>query len=171
MGRQNLNKEIHTSDIKIEQKGAIVDEVLDRTDLVRADEDVVRRIADDLAFNQQPVTIRITKAAEKNAPDSYFCAVNGHNPEYLKDGKWRTLPVPYVPVNTVITLKRMYVEVLARAKVDTITTEHDQIGQNQSEYIRNRIDRNTSSVAAMSIIKDADPRGQPWIEEILRRNF
>lgn len=167
MGRRQVN----TAEIPIDQKGTIVDEILDRTDLVRADEDVVKRVANDLEFNQQPVTIRISRAAERNAPDSYFCAVNGHNPEYLKDGKWRTLLVPYVPVNTRITLKRMYVEVLARAKVDTIVTQHDSIGQNDSEYLRNKVERQTSALAALSIIEDKDPRGQPWIEEIMRRNF
>lgn len=164
-------KEINTADMKVEQKGAIVDDILDRTDIVRADEDVVKAIANDLAFMEQPVTIRIARASEKNAPDSYYCAVNGHNPEVLKDGKWRTAPVPYVPVNVPMTLKRMYVEVLVRAKVDTISTQHDAIGQNDSEYIRNRLDRQTSSLASISIIEDKDPRGVAWINELLRRNF
>lgn len=169
MGR----KEINTADTKIEQKGAIDGDIHERGSIVRADEDLMKAIADDLAFMEQPVTILIARSNEKNSPDAYFCAVNGHNPEILINGKWRTQPVPYVPVNERLTLKRKYVEVLLRAKVDDVDTYHQAPGEAdpRTGYIQQRINRKTSAFASFSILEDRDPRAQAWVSELTRQNY
>ena len=166
-------RELNTSDAKIEQKGVITDEILERSGIVRADEELVDRLAGDLAFNEQPVTIMIARSNEKNAPNAYFCAVNGHNPEILINGKWRTQPVPYLPVGETLTLKRKYVEVLLSAKIDDVNTYHQAPAEAdaKSGYIQQRISRSTSAFATFSILEDKDPRAQAWFEELTRRNY
>ena len=166
-------RELNTQDAKIEQKGAIADEILDRAGIVRADEDLMDAIANDLSFMEQPVKIIIARSNEKNAPSAYFCAVNGHNPEVLVNGKWRTQPVPYLPVGEELTLKRKYVEVLLAAKIDDVDTYHQAPAEAdpRTGYIRQNISRKTSAFATFSILEDRDPRAQAWFSELTRRNF
>lgn len=160
-------REIHTSDVKIDQKAPLLNDGSDRApEIVVADKMPNTEYADELAFNEEPVTIRIAPSTEKNAARHIYCAVNGTGCEVMVNGQWKQMP--YVPVAQVLTVKRKYVEVLIRAKKDEITTEHQDVG---SEYIDNRVNRSTSAVAALSIIEDKNPRGGAWATELMRRNF
>lgn len=166
-------RELNNTDTKIEQKGVIVDEVLERGTIVRADESLMKAIADDLAFNEQPVTIVIHRSSEKNSPDSYYCGVNGECPEVMRNGKWARWPTHYLPVDTRLTIKRKFVEVLVRAKADNIETWHQapaEADQNTG-HIRQRLTPRTSAFATISIIEDKDPRGGAWLTEMSRRQF
>jgi hypothetical protein len=116
-------------------------------------------------FEQEPVTIEIYPASERNAPTSYFCEVNGHKPEVIHNGIWQTLPVSYVPVGLQMTMKRCYVDVLVRAKSVTITTQHDELGT------QNVIHRVPSAVANVQILVDNNPRGPAHFAELRRRTY
>lgn len=167
-------RELNNTDTKIEQKGVIVDEVLERGAIVRADESLMKAIAGELEFNEQPVTIIIHRSSEKNAPDSYYCGVNGDRPEVMRDsGKWGRWPTHYLPVDQRLTLKRKYVEVLVRAKSDNIETWHQSPAEadQNSGHIRQRLTPRTSAFATISIIEDKDPRGPAWLSEMMRRQF
>lgn len=164
MGRQAL----HTSDIKIEQKDDISDRREDRApEIVRAEQLPQKDYLDELAFNEEPVTIRLEPSAEKNAAAAVPFWVNGKGCEIFENGQWRE--IIYVPVGRVFTTKRKYVAVMAAAKYDTISTVHGEAGS--SDVIENRINRFTSAVAAFSVIEDKNPRGAAWLSELRRRNF
>lgn len=163
-------EKLHTSDIKIEQKGPIVDQLLaDRApEIVRADPSVMKEVAANLAFMDEPMEIRLEPSAEKNAPPSYPVWVNGVGAECLMaDGKWRS--ITYLPVGVQLITKRKYVAVLVTAKYDAVTTEHDEPGAH--EYVQNRINRQTSASVAFSVIEDKNPKGGAWLTELRRRNF
>jgi len=163
-------KELHTGDIKIEQKGQIVGELLaDREpEIIQADPSTMKEVAANLAFMDEPMEIRLEPSAEKNAPLSYPVWVNGKGAEVLMvDGKWRE--ITYLPVGTPLITKRKYVAVLVTAKYDAITTDHDEPGT--SEYVQNRINRQTSASVAFSVLDDKNPKGGAWLTELRRRNF
>lgn len=158
---------LRTADIKIDQKDPI-EETADREgEIVKADLSAIaeKEYLERLAMAEEPVTIQIEPSSEANAPTSYFCGVNGNNPEVLYNGKWMKLPLPYVPVGVQFTMKRKYVEVLVRAKRDTVSTNYDELGT------FNKINRVTSAVANVQVLEDKNPRGPAYFAELRRRNF
>jgi hypothetical protein len=91
---------------------------------------------------------------------------NGRGAEILINDRWRECA--YLPVGQVITTKRKYLEIIIRAKVDTV---HTEIRNMDSERPDNRVQRFTSPVSSFSIIEDRNPKGAAWVSEIRRRNL
>lgn len=158
------NREIHTGDIHIEQKPVIesredlVDEV------VQAPPEVLQKeYADALAFAEEPVTILIQPSGEKNAARTVDIWVNGKGAEVLVDRRW--IETSILPVGMPVTTKRKYVEVLARAKRDSVQTN---VTDEESENPVNKIFRNTTAVSPFSIIRDNNPKGAAWIAQLVR---
>lgn len=168
-----MRTELHTDDIKIEQKPDFVGNGSDNSDLIgRAPEIIAaqqlpkKEYLDELAFNEEPVTIRIEPSAEKNAALWHPIWVNGKGCEVWIGGQWREFT--YLPVGEVVTVKRKYVEVLLRSKTDTVQTHVKEV---EGENPQNVIKRFTSAVVSFSIIQDKNPLGAAWVEELRRRNF
>lgn len=167
---------LHSDSIKIEQKADIpfdaVDQSGNRLPLERDAEIVVAQqlpsdgYADELSFNEEPVTIRLEPTSEKNAATSFPIWVNGKGCEVFQNGRWEE--IAYLPVGRIVTIKRKYVEVIVRAKLDAVQTE---VSEPDSENPRNVIKRFTSAVHSFSIIEDRNPRGSAWLGELRRRNF
>lgn len=158
---------LNSDDIKIEQKPSISDDPAQYSgDIVKAEQVLAKEYADELAFNEEPVTIRLEPTAEKNAPASFPIWVNGRGCEVLINGKW--LEMTYIPVGRIVTTKRKYVEVIIRAKIDTLMTE---VSEPESEHPDNKVKRFTSAVHSFSIIEDKNPAGIAWLTELRRRNF
>lgn len=168
MGRQ----ELHTDDIKIEQKADIIgngrdnSDLVDRGEIIQAQQLPKQEYLDELAFNEEPVTIRIEPSAEKNAALWHPIWCNGKGCEVWHAGQWREMT--YLPVGQVMIVKRKYVEILLRAKTDTVQT---MVAETPGEDPRNTVRRFTSAVVSFSIISDKNPLGAAWVEEIRRRNF
>ena len=163
MARQPL----HSDDIKIEQKSDISDEPAEyKGDIVKAEKLPSKAYLEELAFNEEPITIRLEPTAEKNAPTSFPVWVNGKGCEFFLNGRW--YENAYIPVGRVITTKRKYVEVIIRAKIDTLQTE---VKEPESETPHNIVKRFTSAVHSFSIIEDKNPKGVAWLTELRRRNF
>lgn len=166
MGRQ----EIQTADIPIEQKPDIsAEQLADRApEIVQAQQLPQKDYLDELAFNEEPVTIRIEPSTEKNAATSHYCAVNGKGVEALdRNGQWKE--ITYLPVGIELTIKRKYVAVLASAKFDTIDTS---VGEQRDDgFIANDVKRRTSGVVVFSVLQDKNPLGAAWLTEYRRRNF
>lgn len=163
MGRQ----ELHTDNVKIAQHDDIVGDISNRKPEVVTGEKIVDKdYVDELAFNEEPVTIRIEPSQEKNAAAHFPVWVNGKGCEVLIDGAWAE--VGYLPVSTVLTIKRKYVEVIMRAKITTVTT--DVIQEPDKDPV-NKVRRFTSAVHSFSIIKDDNPLSQAWLSELRRRNM
>lgn len=164
MGRGPI--EIHSDATVIEQKPAISDNPDDyEGDIVLAQQIIDKNYAEELAFNEEPVTIRIEPSSERNASQHFPVWVNGQPAQVFQRGRWEE--VGYLPVSRVLTVKRKVVEVLIRAKVDRIVTETAD-----REEIPNRpIQRFTSAVHSFSVLEDRNPRGAAWMTELRRRNF
>lgn len=158
---------LHSSDIKIEQKADIGDDVLEREpEIVLVDKMPDKEYADALAFAEEPVKIRLEPSSEKNAATSFPVWVNGKPAEIFQNGKWRE--IGYLPVGQIITVKRKVVEIIARAKIDTIDTE---VKDQDSERPNNAIKRRTSAVHSFSVLGDTNPIGAAWLTELIRRNM
>lgn len=161
-------KEQFSGDTSIDQKDVLSQDALS-DGVPQAEGIIVERVlnsvqADNLLFNEEPVTIRLEQGSERNAPRWVYVAVNGKGAEVLVGNQW--VEFKYLPVNQVITTRRKYVEVLARAKRDTILTN---VIERENDDPQNMLERNTSSAALFSVIHDANPKGAPWLTAILRQ--
>ena len=116
----------------------------------------------DLAMAEDPVTILIYPSREKNAPVVVDCWVNGRGAEVFVNGKWSVFNC--LPVNVAVTTKRKYVEVLARARIDTVATE---VEDETADQPSNRLIRNSSSSVVFTVIGDKNPRGGEWLRRIM----
>ena len=157
--------ELHTDDLPIDQKPQIEFESELADEVVVAPEVLQKEYMAALAFAEEPVTIRIERTAEKFAPHVIDCWCNGKGPEILVNGKW--VEFKALPVGMPVTTKRKYVEIVARAKVDTVNTK---VEDRQSDNPRNLIDRYTSSRAPFSVIQDRNPLCAEWLTNLLRVN-
>lgn len=162
MGR----KALHTSDVKIEQKDPIIDPEDRGGDIVLADERVNKDWLDDLAFNEEPVTIRIEPSAEKHAAGAHPVWVNGKGAEVFQNGGWQE--IGYLPVARNLIVKRKVVAVLAGAKFDRISTEVVEV---TNENPVNKINRFTSANVTFSVLEDRNPKGRAWLTDLIRRNM
>lgn len=164
MGRQELN----SSTVKIEQKPPILDmkKHKEEGDIVLVDENPNKDWLDELAFNEEPVTIRIEPSAEKHAATAHPVWVNGKGAEVFQRGRWEE--IGYLPAGKILIIKRKYLAVLACAKFDRIATEVDEA---TVENPKNVIQRFTSSAVSFSVIEDKNPKGAAWLTELIRRNM
>ena len=161
-------QELHSDTLTIEQKPTISDNPDDYDgEIVLVDPSVAaKEYADELAFMEEPVTIRIEPSADKNAAGAFPVWVNGKPAEVCQNGRWDE--IGYLPVGRVLTIRRKVLEVIIRAKVDTVQT---RIVDQDSERPNNVINRFTSPVHSFSILEDRNPKGAAWVTEIRRRNI
>lgn len=164
MGREALQ----SSDVKIKQKSIITDDPnLREPEIVTVENSIDKDYADALAFGDEWVTIRINPSPVPNAPASYPVWVNGKGCEVMTPNG-RVMEMPYLPVGAKLTIKRKYLEVLARAKLDTV---HTEIRNKEDENPLNNVSRVTSAACSFAILEDKNPRGIAWISELINRNF
>lgn len=160
------SKELHTGDMAVGQHAPIVlmdDRPIEREQIiVPLEKQMAGKYLADLAFAEEPVTIRIERSAEKFAPHSVDCWVNGVGAEIMIRDKW--VQTGYLPVGHVVTTKRKYVEVLARSKHDSVQTEV----RKHEESEDNDIGRHTSQKTPFSVISDKNPRGAEWLTRLLQ---
>lgn len=169
MPRTAVNAQIlHTDDIKIAQKAPLVGDLSDREpEIVQADESVLsdKDYADELAFNEEPITIRIEPSSEKNASTVVPVWCNGKGAEVLINGRWRS--VTWLPVNTDLIVKRKYVAIMMAAKIDRIET----VIIKRMDDEENKINRVTTAVCTFSVLNDPSPRGRDWFIALRQRNM
>lgn len=158
-------QELHTADIKIEQKPRIETREDLAEEIVVSPEALQKEYAAALAFAEEPVTIRIERSSEKFAPKAIDLWCNGKGAEVMMNGRWVEMRV--LPVGIPVTTKRKFVEILARSKVDSVETV---VGGMDEEHPRNAIDRHTSSKAPFSVIEDRNPKGVEWLNNLVRFN-
>lgn len=162
------SREINTGDMEVGQRANIVlpDEGPFEPEsevIVALDNGNDKKYFEDLAFAEEPMTIRIEKSAEKFAPKTVDCWVNGKGIEAFMNGRWVSLG--WVPVGIPVTTRRKYVEQLARAKPDAIQTE---VEDTTAERPRNEIATSTSTKYPFSVIEDKNPRGAAWLTQIIQ---
>lgn len=164
-------QELHSSNIKIEQKPPIsIEDLPDRIpDIVDASEDELwnKDRNDKLAFFEEPVTIRLEFGTQENPARFYQLWCNGKPCEVLINNQW----IEYrhgVPVGEPITIKRKYLGIIISNKIDSITTE---VLDRNSERPQNEVRRRTSQVHSFSVIHDPNPAGPAWVANEIRRNL
>lgn len=159
--------EMHSGDVKIDQMPPIDDISKYDGDVVVADAGIADRdYLAELKFMSEPVTIRLQPSTDRNAATSFPCWVNGVPAEVFQRGKWTQ--IGYLPVAQVLVVKRSVLEVILKAKVDTVTTQ--VVGQGD-DSVDNRVNRFTTPVHSVSVIEDKNPKGGAWMTEIIRRSF
>ena len=156
-------KEVHTADLKVGQRPSVnLDE--DREELIQtvdgANAAITGDYGDELKFNEEPVTIVIQRGSEKHAPNVVDCWVQGRGAEQFINGRWAVCG--WLPVGVPVITKRKYVEVLARAKHDSVQTRSVK----HEEHEDNFADRTTSSKYPFTVRNDSE-RGHRWLSKIL----
>jgi len=161
-------QELHSDQLPpIEQKPTISDDPAGYDgDIVLTERTHQQTYLDELAFMEEPVTIRLEPSSDKNAATAFPIWVNGQKAQVYQNGRWDE--IGYLPVGTVLTVKRKVVEVIVRTKVDTV---HTKVQEMDSERPNNVIQRFTSPVHSFSILEDRNPRGPAWVQELRRRNL
>lgn len=160
-------REMSSADVAIDQKGSVENDQ-DRLDtaIVVAPEVFEKDLVQALKFNEEPVTIRVERSSEKYAPNVVDCWCNGKGAEVMIDGRW--VETKAIPVGMPVTTKRKYVEILLRSKIDTLQTQHEDIGATQ---INNNVQRYTSARAPVTVIEDRNPLGTAWFTSLARANY
>jgi hypothetical protein len=161
-------QELHSNKLPpIEQRAPIADDASTYSgDVIIGEQIGNADYLDKLAFMEEPVTIRLEPNSDKNAATSFPIWVNGKRAEVFQNGRWDE--IGYLPVGHVLIVKRKVLEVIIRAKIDTV---HTKVQEMESERPHNIVQRFTSPVHSFSIIEDASPRGPAWVQEMRRRNW
>lgn len=116
-----------------------------------------------LAFGEEPMHIRIEDNSQADFPETHVqVLVQGENAEVFQNGRW--LKIGWLPIGVELITKRKYVEVLARSRIDSIRTVHDDA---TVERPRNTIRRATKAQYPLSIIQDNNPMGREWLSRIM----
>lgn len=163
-------KEIHSGDMKIEQRDTIdmeISPLLRTGDSIEvADGGTSLAYAEDVAFAEEPIRVRIERSTEKNSPHYVPCWVNGRGAEVFKDGKWHVLGA--LPLGVPFITRRKYVEVIALAKNDSIDT-HPPTPSDilEGKNVENTVDIVTTAKYPFSVIEDPNPRGREWLSKVM----
>lgn len=150
-------REIHTGDMEVGQRpDLLIPEtgpvVREPETIVAADGPIDSDYARALAFMEEPVTIELARLSEKFAPTLIDVYVNG--------------VCEWVPVGQPYTLKRKFVEVIARCKPDDIETVTGSIHDDNPE---NRIARYTRAKYPFAVIHDpSGAQGHAWLTKVMR---
>lgn len=118
----------------------------------------------EIAFAEEPIKILIHRSVEKFASSTTdYIAINGTPAEMLFKNGW--VPMGYLPRGVSFITKRKYVEVLARAKQDTVNT---QVIERDNEDPQNFVERVTTSVMSFTVLEDKNPKGTEWLTRLVR---
>lgn len=163
-------KEVHSGDFPLGQKDDIdLDGDLKRGESIEQvsfDVNLQKEHIAKLAFGEEPLTIIIEENSRSDNPETHVpVSVNGKDAEVFTNGQW--VAIGWLPVNQALTTKRKYVEVLLRAKSDSIKTVHDDA---TVERPRNAVRRSTSSNYPVTILEDRNPLGREWVAAIRREH-
>lgn len=155
-------REFESADVKMDQRAAVdMSAPREREEIAAVESVIDASYFDELAFMEEPVTIRIQKSTEKFAPNVVDCWVNGKGAEQFTNGKW--MVCGWLPVGHPVITKRKYLEVLARAKVDSIQTEVTKYEDRED----NKAIPYTSSKYPFQVIQDNNQRGGEWLSRVL----
>lgn len=103
-----------------------------------------------LAFNEELVEVIVHESTDKNAEPVVDLYCNGVPQRFVR--------------GRVQTVKRKYLEILARARITAMTTDV----QIQGDNVMNRINKHTALRYPFSVQRDANPTGAAWLRKILQ---
>lgn len=117
-------------------------------ELVRGDKDLNQLLSEESFFNE-PVTIQVATTTDENQVPYVHVNVNGTN--------------CVIPRGVPVTVKRKYVEVLARMK----ETRYTQSVPNPSEPDRIVMNSRSGQVHNFEVIRDDNKLGGEWLRRVL----
>ena len=109
-----------------------------------------QQYADELAMAEEPVEVMVHESTDPNADNPVWVSCNGTN-QFFYRGK-------------PITVKRKYLEILARAKHTTISTVE---GQGYDGERTTRIKKATALKYPFSVLTDNNRNGSAWLKAVL----
>lgn len=150
-------RETHSDDFTPAQRPDIDLSLDSDLEIIRQNEDIIvdtngfdKKHFDELAFNEQELTIQLAPTREKNPPLFVNVAVNGIN-------EW-------IPYKRPHKIKRKFVAVLATCKTDEINTFDKETSDGN---IVPEMSRNTVAKHPFTVLEDPDPRGNEWLVRLL----
>lgn len=159
-----MPRELNTDTMPINQPPPVNLDDDREPEIIRVERVVSKEYVDALAFNEEPVTIRVEPGMEENAsPFTDVIQVNGRGAEILLNDRWHVWG--HLPIDRIITTKRKYLEVMIRSKSTRVHSNAQAIDET------NQLKRSTSGTMAITIIEDRNPRGHAWIRAIREANF
>lgn len=152
-------KEIHSPELPITQPPVITAEPGERDPevIVATDAVFTGGYAAELAFMEEPVRILLHRGREKFAPPMYDFSIDGR--------------AIWIRVDTPTTIKRKYLEVIARSQpfeVETDVNTNEHMGE--QAVVQNLIKRHQSARYPFTVIEDKNPRGAAWLAKVMRES-
>lgn len=120
-----------------------------------------------LKFAEDPVTAIINQSSDPKAAKYVYCAIGGKGAEVWDEKSKRWLEFKYVPVNRRLTIKRKYLEVLARSRVDSFSTREVSTTPlaNHDGY---QLEATTFQSSPFTVILDpAGDKGHQWLTRVM----
>lgn len=112
-----------------------------------------------MKFMEEPVEIMINESTDPNAENAVFCAVNGEGALVVKGHR-----TPWIPRGVAVTIRRKFVERLARARRIGIRTDEVRDGNGD----RTTAIRRSSALAyQFTVLRDENPNGSSWLRRVL----
>ena len=127
---------------------------LDGEFIVSTEQLAAKDYLDELAFNEEMLTIFLHRGREKFAPQVIDLHVNGK--------------AVWIPVEQNVNIKRKYVEVMARSQPMDVRTESYMLENSQDAGTVNRINRSLSANYSFSVLHDPSPKGPAWLAKVMR---
>lgn len=110
--------------------------------------------AEQLRFNEEPVTIFLHETTNPNEEQYVFCAVNC---EYPIPG------IPWLKRGQQYTIARKFVANLATARVTSYTQPFSRETNDRANYMR----PHSAVRYPFSVIEDKNPLGGPWLRSLM----
>lgn len=120
-----------------------------------------------LKFAEDPLVVILNPSPDPKAARFVYCAVQGKGAEVWDERTKKWLEFKYLPVGRVLTIKRKYLEVLARSRTDTFNTREVTPTPlaNQDGYT---LDASTVMAASFNVRHDpAGAKGQEWYSRVM----
>jgi hypothetical protein len=138
-----------TASLDMPTTGPLAGMVRPDQEIVIADGPMLGDYAAELAFNEEPVKVIVHESTDENAEPLVDVYCNGTPQRFLRGQEQ--------------TVKRKFVEILARARQTSIKTT---VATNGDETV-NRINRHTAVRYPFSVLEDRNPKGGAWLKQVL----
>lgn len=144
------NNGTHATDVKIEQQPDLIMPAVGGVerpdDLVSVNKELNVSYLDELKFMEETVDVIVAESTDPNSEDVVSVFNNGVSQYFIR--------------GQVQTVKRKFLEVLARSKQTSISTKDRSVGDVM-------IKRHTAIRYPFSVVSDANPKGAAWLKGIL----
>lgn len=170
--------ELDSRKLQVDQKRTLrlpgveksVDEFREESTIVKVDDALMLEEKNRLeleAFLNDPVKILIHRSNEKNfAPKcTDLISINGIPAEVLTEKGW--MRIGYLPRGKAIIVKRKYIEILAKARLEGFQTVVSQPNPNEDPI--NEVQSTNTYTLPFSVLEDRNqPKGAEWLEKLMQ---